>query len=138
MITGTVIPLLDRLRQVTLLRYALSSIGALAVDLGTFLALLHAGLPAAAASVVGYAVGIAVHWLLSSRAGFTEQVASTGPARARQKALFVASALIGLALTALVVGVLTGSGIDPRAAKLTAIVVSFAVTWLLRQRIVFR
>jgi hypothetical protein len=29
-------------------------------------------------------------------------------------------------------------GIDPRLAKLAAIAVSFAVTWLLRSKVVFR
>lgn len=138
MMTGTVVPLLDRLRRLVLLRYALASVCALAVDMGLFLALLRAAVPAMSASAIGYAAGIAVHWLLSSRAVFAGQLAPPGPARARQKAMFVLSALIGLALTTLVVGALGALGVNPRAAKLVAIVASFAATWLLRQRIVFR
>jgi putative flippase GtrA len=65
-------------------------------------------------------------------------VAEGGMARTRQKALFVISALIGLALTTAIVGAADWSGFDPRIAKALAIMVSFLVTWLIRSRIVFR
>lgn len=136
--TELVLPMLDRLRQVTLVRYILASVGALAVDMGAFLALLAAGVPAMAASAIGYSAGIVAHWLLSSRKVFADQVAQGGMARTRQKAMFVISALIGLGLTTAIVGAATLAGVDPRAAKLVAIVASFAVTWLLRKRVVFR
>jgi putative flippase GtrA len=129
---------LQRLRQIVLVRYILASVGALAVDMGTFLALLSAGVPPVIASAVGYGIGIAVHWILSSRKVFADHVASGGPERTRQKAMFVVSALIGLGVTTLIVGSASAAGLDPRAAKLMAIVVSFAVTWLLRKRVVFR
>jgi putative flippase GtrA len=139
-------PLLQRLRQVTLLRYAIASLGALAIDYGSFLALLDLHVRPAPASALGYTLGIIAHWLLSSRKVFADQIAPSGLARTRQKALFLASALIGLALTTLIVGTSTrgGGGAgggqrgDPRIAKLLAIVTSFTVTWLLRQRVVFR
>lgn len=130
--------LLSRLSDARLLRYLLASAGALAVDVVCFLALLALAAPAAPASAVGYAVGILVHWLLSSRAVFADGVAERGRARTRQKALFVASALIGLALTTAIVGLGDIAGLDPRAAKLVAIAASFATTWLLRSRVVFR
>ncbi|MFM9935179.1 MAG: GtrA family protein [Novosphingobium sp.] len=129
---------LNRLRQIVLVRYVLASVGALAVDMGTFLALLTASVPPVTASAAGYAIGIAVHWILSSRKVFADQVASGGIERTRQKAMFVVSALIGLGATTLIVGGSSAAGLDPRAAKLVAIVVSFAVTWLLRKRVVFR
>ena len=129
---------LHRIRQIVLVRYILASVGALAVDMGTFLALLSAGLLPVAASAMGYALGIAVHWILSSRKVFADQVASGGRERTRQKAMFVVSALIGLGVTTLIVGGATAAGLDPRVAKLCAIVVSFTVTWLLRKRVVFR
>jgi len=127
-----------RLREVTLARYLLASIGALAVDLGCFLALLTAAVPAALASAAGYSLGIAAHWWMSSRAVFADGVAARGPERTRQKALFVASALIGLALTTGIVGLGALAGMDPRAAKLAAIAASFVATWLMRRRIGFR
>lgn len=127
-----------RLGDIRLVRYLLASVGALAVDMGSFLALLTAGMWPATASAVGYCLGIVAHWLLSSRAVFADTVATSGMARTRQKALFVVSALIGLLLTTAIVWAGQNVGIDPRLAKLVAIVVSFAATWLLRSRIVFR
>ena len=127
-----------KLVDVRLVRYALASVGALAVDMGSFLALLALAMPAAAASACGYALGIAAHWLLSSRAVFADSVAEKGRERTRQKALFVGSAMIGLALTTAIVGMADLAGIDPRLAKVGAIAVSFAVTWMLRNKVVFR
>ncbi len=126
-----------RIGDVRLVRYLLASVGALAADVGCFLALLGMSVAAAPASAVGYALGIAVHWVLSSRAVFADSVAARGVARTRQKALFVVSALIGLALTTLIVWAGARGGFDPRLAKLAAIGVAFTTTWLLRSRVVF-
>ena len=130
--------LLDRLRKTTVIRYGMASVGALAVDMGLFLALLSGGMAAAAASALGYSAGIVAHWLLSSRKVFADSVAARGAARTRQKALFVVSALIGLALTTAIVGLASALHGDPRLAKLAAIIASFTVTWLLRKHLVFR
>lgn len=136
--TSAILPLLQHLRQVTLLRYLAASVGALAVDMGTFLAALELGAPPLVAATLGYALGIVAHWLLSSRKVFADLVATDPVARTRQKTMFVASALVGLALTNMVVGLGSGLGVDPRLAKLAAIVVSFTATWLLRKSVVFR
>lgn len=127
-----------RIADVRLVRYGLASVGALAVDIGAFLMLLALGAPAAAASALGYGLGIATHWLLSSRAVFADTVAASGAGRTRQKALFVASAMVGLGLTTAIVGLADLAGGDPRPAKLAAIFVSFSATWILRSKIVFR
>lgn len=129
--------LIDFLRRAAPSRYLAASVVALGFDMGCFLALLATGTPAAPASVLAYSLGIGVHWFISSRAVFTAGVAERGPARTRQKALFVASALVGLALTAGVVGLGSALGLDPRLAKIAAVGVSFVATWLLRARIVF-
>jgi putative flippase GtrA len=129
---------LIRFADVRLVRYLLASVGALAADIGSFLALLALGTWPAAASAASYSLGIAVHWLLSSRAVFSDLTAARGAVRTRQKALFVGSALVGLALTTAIVWTGAAGGLDPRAAKAVAIVASFAVTWLLRSRVVFR
>ena len=129
---------LSKLRNIRFLRYVGASIGALAVDVGSFLALMATGLAAAPASAIGYSLGILAHWLMSSRAVFQDNVAAGGIKRTQQKALFVISALIGLALTIAIVGAGDWAGGDPRLAKLAAIVVSFFVTWLLRSKVVFR
>lgn len=126
------------LANAVLVRYLAASALALGVDMGSFLALLALGIPAAPAAAAGYSLGIVAHWLLSSRAVFTQGVAERGPERTRQKALFVGSALFGLALTTGIVGVGDGLGLDPRLAKLAAIAASFTATWLLREKVIFR
>ncbi|MEN9682849.1 MAG: hypothetical protein RLZZ427_600 [Pseudomonadota bacterium] len=125
-------------RNAVLLRYCMASALALAADMVIYMLLVQLGVPAALAAVPGYAGGIVVHWLVSSRAVFTRGVAARGPARTRQKALFVGSALFGLALTTAVVGTADALGCDPLAAKLVAIVTSFAFTWMLRETVVFQ
>lgn len=130
--------MLRRALDLVFMRYIAASAFALAVDMGTFLALLSLGLEAAIAAAAGYALGIAAHWVVSSRAVFTDGVAERGPDRNRQKALFIGSALAGLAITTAIVGLGTGLGLDPRLAKLAAIGASFTVTWLLRERVVFK
>lgn len=130
--------MLRRALDIVLLRYLVASALALGVDMGSFLLLLAAGAVPAPAAAAGYALGIVAHWLLSSRTVFTDTVADRGPERTRQKAMFVGSALFGLALTTGIVAAGTGLGLDPRLAKVIAILVSFTATWLLREKIVFR
>lgn len=130
--------LVTRLRDIRFLRYLIASAGALAVDMGSFLALLALGTWPTAASAASYSLGILAHWLLSSRTVFADTVAARGAGRNRQKALFVISALAGLVLTTAVVGLGDLAGIDPRFAKLAAIAASFLLTWGLRVRVVFR
>jgi putative flippase GtrA len=130
--------LLRRAFDIVFLRYIAASALALAIDMGTFLALLKLGVAAAPAAALGYSLGIIAHWLASSRAVFARGVAERGPERHRQKALFVGSALAGLALTTAIVGAGSALGLDPRLAKLVAIGASFTLTWLLRERVVFR
>ncbi len=129
---------LNKLRDIRLMRYLFASVGALAVDVGCFLLLLSGGMMAAAASAVGYSAGILAHWVLSSRTVFTDSVAERGRERTKQKALFVISALAGLAVTTAIVGAADYLAFDPRPAKLVAIAASFTLTWLLRSRVVFR
>ncbi|MES2303001.1 MAG: GtrA family protein [Pseudomonadota bacterium] len=136
--TGMILPMIDRLRRIVLLRYLLASVGALAVDMGSFLALLALGVVPVLASAAGYSLGIVAHWVLSSRAVFADSVSAERVQRTRQKALFVGSALIGLALTTMIVGAGTAAGLDSRLSKIVAIGASFTVTWLLRKRVVFQ
>lgn len=121
------------------MRYVLASVMALATDAGLFLILLGTGMAAWSASATGYSSGILVHWLVSSRIVFADGAAQRGSdERTRQKALFVGSALIGLAITTAIVGGGEAAGLDARIAKLVAIAVSFQATYVLRARIVFR
>ncbi len=129
---------LHRLTDLVFARYLLASVGALAVDMGSFLGLMALGMAPTPSSSLGYALGILAHWLLSSRAVFAGRVADRGFARTRQKVLFVVSALAGLALTTAIVAASAASGLDPRIGKLIAIAISFVVTWWLRNIVVFR
>lgn len=125
--------------EVRWVNYLLASALALGSDAGLFLLLLDAGLAPIPASATGYCAGILVHWLISSRLVFADGAAARGTGeRHRQKLLFVGSAIIGLAVTTAIVGGGSALGIDPRLAKLAAIVVSFQTTYLLRRHIVFR
>lgn len=133
--------LIDAVRhgEIRWINYLLASVLALGSDAGLFLLLLDAGLAPMSASAVGYCMGIFVHWLVSSRLVFADGTAARGTGeRHRQKMLFVGSALIGLAVTTAIVGGGSALGLDPRLAKLVAIVVSFQTTYLLRRHIVFR
>ncbi|MEQ8312401.1 MAG: GtrA family protein [Sphingopyxis sp.] len=121
------------------LNYLLASALALGSDAALFLLLLDAGLAPVPASATGYGAGILVHWLISSRLVFADGAAARGTGeRHRQKLLFVGSAIVGLAVTTAIVGGGSALGLDPRLAKLGAIVVSFQTTYLLRRHIVFR
>jgi putative flippase GtrA len=126
-------------RQLTFLRYAVVSVGALAVDMGIFLALLKSGMVSPIAAAIGYSVGIVAHWTLSSRKVFQDRVSERGTReRTQQKAMFVVSALLGLIVTMSIVGVGDALGLDPRIAKVMAIGVSFMLTYLLRNILIFR
>jgi putative flippase GtrA len=133
--------LIDAVRrgEMRWINYLLASVLALGSDAGLFLLLLDAGLAPMSASATGYCAGIFVHWLVSSRLVFADGAAARGTGeRHRQKMLFVGSALVGLAVTTAIVGTGSAFGLDPRLAKLGAIVVSFQTTYLLRRHIVFR
>ena len=130
--------MLRRAADITILRYLVASALALAVDMATFLALLQSGVAPSVAAMSGYSLGIAAHWLMSSRAVFLDGLAELGPDRLRQKVLFVLSALLGLGLTTGIVSAGARLGLDPRVAKIGAIAVSFTTNWLVRRMIVFR
>jgi putative flippase GtrA len=118
-------------------RYIMASAVALSADIAIFLLLLNTGMAPVPASAAGYMVGLAVHWLMSSRLVFANQALPFASRRRRQKLLFVVSALIGLAITSAIVGFGSHFGLDPRLAKLAAIAVSFQATYLLRRTVVF-
>jgi putative flippase GtrA len=125
------------MRDLVYLRYVAASAAALGVDFALFLAAMSLGLAPTYAAACGYGAGIFCHWLLSSRAVFVGQLAEVGQSRWQQQALFVGSALVGLAITMVIVGVGSRWGLDPRIAKVLAVGVSFQTTYVLRRKIVF-
>lgn len=119
-------------------RYGLASATGTIVDLLSFLFLYSLGLLAGLAAAIGYALGTVVHWYISSRFVFADRLSKPGLERGGQQAMFVASALLGLGLTTLIVSSADAAGMDPRIAKLFAMGLSFLTVWLVRLTLVFR
>lgn len=120
------------------LRYLGVSVVALGVDMLALLLLLHLGLGAALASALAYGLGVAAHWYLSVHLVFAPGVARDAAGRWAQKGLFLASALVGLGLTVLIVSAAVAAGLAPALAKMIAVGISFIATYLLRACLVFR
>ena len=120
-----------------LVAYGIASAAALAVDMAAFLGLVACQLAVPTAASIGYAVGIAVHWFLSSRFVFTARVATDRKRLMVQRGMFVLTAVTGLGLTWAIVMVGTELGLVPLASKLVSIGVAFFATYLLRIWIVF-
>jgi putative flippase GtrA len=118
-------------------RYIGASVVSLGLDFGVFMAALSLGMPPAIAAATGYIAGIFCHWAISSRLVFPGQVAASAAGRRHQQALFLLTALVGLGITTGIVGIASRYGLDPRLAKIVAIIVSFQATYVLRRKVVF-
>jgi len=117
-------------------RYAIVSALALALDFAVFLALNDIFAHPTLAGVIGYAAGIGLHFLLSRR--FVFAAGRSPKAAQRLFGEFVASGLVGLAVTAAVIALATGAfGLAPIAAKVLAAGASFLGVFLIRRTIVF-
>lgn len=116
-----------------LARYLLASLCALSADMLLFLALARLGAPPVAAACGGYAGGLVVHWAISVRFVFDT---GGGPSHA-QRLGFVASALLGMAITMAMVGGLAAVGMMPALAKLLSVPVSFFAVYAMRKYGVF-
>ncbi len=117
-------------------RYAIVSALALALDFAVFLGLNSAfGLPIIT-GVVGYGCGLILHYQLSRR--FVFDTALSEKSAHRRFTEFVASGLVGLAVTAGVIAVATGPmGMSALLAKVLAAGASFVGVYLIRRRFVF-
>lgn len=118
-------------------RYSFASASGTVIDLAAFGLLVWGSIAVWIAAPVGYALGTLWHWQVSSRMVFADRTAAKGQGRARQQALFVASALMGLALTTCIVTLAVQSGFDPATAKFAAMCVAFTSVWLVRLLFVF-
>jgi putative flippase GtrA len=117
-------------------RYTLVSGVAVAADFGAFLALSLAGVRPAPAGAIGYAAGMLVHYLLSSR--FVFDATRSAKSEQRQMAGFVLSGLAGLTSTFLIIAVATEAfGVGPVNAKAIAVIVSFLAVFAIRRTFVF-
>lgn len=117
-------------------RYSGVSVIALTIDFGVYVALVRFAVNVPVAGVVGYAVGMLTHYLLSS--AFVFDIARSQKTARRRLVEFAASGLLGLMLTAAVIASLTDYfAASPISAKAVAVVVSFLAVFLVRRWIVF-
>ncbi|WP_245755730.1 GtrA family protein [Qipengyuania nanhaisediminis] len=130
--------LFHRIFQWRLARYMVASFAGTIVDLGGFLLLYANGMAPVGAATASYILGVAIHWIVSSRFVFADRLARPGMARGAQQVLFVLSALAGLAITAGIVWFAGEAEVDPRIGKLVAMGASFLAVWTIRLLFVFR
>jgi putative flippase GtrA len=117
-------------------RYSAVSVIALAIDFGVYIALVRLAVNVPVAGVIGYAMGMLTHYILSS--AFVFDVARSQKSARRRLVEFAASGLLGLMLTVAVIASLTDYfAAPPIAAKVVAAVVSFLAVFLVRRCIVF-
>lgn len=118
-------------------RYSIVSLMALGLDSSVFLALTHSSVTkASAAGVIGYCIGLLLHYTLSSR--FVFDASKSTKSAARLFAEFAASGLVGLFLTWAVIGlVVEALGFWPLVGKGFAVVASFTVVYVIRRSVVF-
>lgn len=116
-------------------RYALVSALALGLDFSVFLALNSAIGHATISGVVGYACGIVLHYQLSRL--FVFAPAASEKSAHRRFVEFIASGLVGLAVTAVVIAAGTGLGLSPIVAKVMAAGASFLGVYAIRRTVVF-
>lgn len=134
-------PVLAFLRQILALRfvrYFVASLGALAVDMGSFLLLLETALFAGLSAAIAFVLGTIVQWVLVSRTAFADRTAASGRQRARQRAFFFATTFAGLTLTTGMVSAATIMGMNVLAAKILAVGITFITIYFVRKHFVFR
>jgi len=127
------VPIMGLAMRFMLARYLLASVCALSSDMILFLGLSHAGVAPVPSAFLGYAAGLVVHWIISSRYVF----AVRGEATHAQRVGFVASALVGMGLTMATVGGLSAAGVAPALAKLASVPLSFFAVYAIRKYGVF-
>jgi putative flippase GtrA len=131
-------PIVIRLLGLTtqLSRYTVVSVLALGLDFTIYLALAGSGYRAAIAGVIGYAIGMLLHFSLSTRFVFKRRACEKSDARLFTE--FVISGIVGLLITAAVIAVGTDMlGLSAFMAKVFAVIMSFAAVFVLRRSVVF-
>jgi putative flippase GtrA len=118
------------------IRYFVVSAVALGCDLAVYAGLIKGGAMAAAAGALGYALGMLVHYALSTYWVFPDVDGTRRTAPTLVK--FAATGLLGLMTTAAIIDVLTRHHIaGAYAAKGAAVVSAFLAVFILRRMYVF-
>jgi len=116
-------------------RYAVVSALALGLDFAVFLVLHRTMGHPTLSGVAGYACGIVLHYQLSRH--FVFAATASGKSAHRRFGEFVASGVVGLMVTAVVMAAATGMGVSPITAKIAAAGASFIGVYAIRRAIVF-
>jgi putative flippase GtrA len=117
-------------------RYWIVSVLAMSVAWTIFLTLMSAEVRPAAAGVLGYLVGLAVHFALSIR--FVFDAAATQKRAARLFGEFALSGLAGIAITGGCIAIATQAlGLAAVTGKVFAMLASFTLVYSLRRKVVF-
>ena len=117
-------------------RYSAVSLLALLLDYTVYLSLTGAGVRPLVAGVIGYSLGLLLHFTLST--AFVFDATATAKAPARLFGEFALSGLVGLAVTACVIASASDvAGLPALPAKLLATAASFLLVYTLRRGIVF-
>lgn len=122
-----------------LIGYVAVSALALGVDFLVYWMLLDIADIAAIPAAIGYMCGLVVHYLLASRLVFVGRLTRHGvAAEAPTFAKYLASGVLGLVLTAGIVGVCAELlDWNPITAKVLATAVAFVAVYLARRYVVF-
>ena len=116
-------------------RYSLASALALGVDFAAFLSLTASAASPLVAGVIGYALGTALHYMLSVR--FVFDAHATNKMHARLLGEFGVSGIVGIGITAFVISLATRAGLAALPAKILAAPASFLMVFALRRTVVF-
>ncbi len=117
-------------------RYAVVSALALGVDFVSYIIFVDAALKPSLAGMLGYILGMVVHYVLSSR--FVFDTRGSAKTESRRFVEFAFSGLVGITLTALVIAIATDAlALSPFVAKLIAASLSFAAVFAIRRAFVF-
>ena len=117
-------------------RYSVASALALALDFAVYLTLTTSAVSPPAAGVVGYTLGTALHFLLSTR--FVFDARATDKLHVRLLGEFALSGIAGIGITALVIALATQlGGLAALPAKVLAAGASFIIVFGLRRAVVF-
>lgn len=117
--------------MVKLVSYALTGGTAAVVDAGSFIALLHAGLPATLAGTVSFGIAAVVNYRLTARHVFSRDASLRG------FLLFLLGALGGMLVNVGVTTFAITEGLAPLIAKILGIGVAFFINFAINSRIVF-
>jgi putative flippase GtrA len=116
--------------------YTVASAMALVLDVCVYALLVFDGFSPPLAGVIGYAMGLTLHFVLSTR--FVFDLGKLSKPEARLFGEFALSGVVGLALTAAVIAVATGVlYLTALPAKLLAAATSFAAVYTLRRAYIF-